>query len=142
MNLVNLTIPPTLGAEIASCIVLLCMRDIFFPERSETAAATVTTSKSTYLYKRKNNRLSEHRPVTSAVLYYKSRNAYCRSAVKKCLMKWRRHFLQRRNRKHQQNTSQKDHTCKSQNNQLKRRQVFFLTHFSGINNHNSLLMIL
>ena len=43
INLVSLTIPPTFGAEIASCMVLLCMRDIFFPERRETDAATVTT---------------------------------------------------------------------------------------------------
>ena len=43
MNLVSLTIPPTLGAEIASCIVLRCIREIFLPDKMTTAAATVTT---------------------------------------------------------------------------------------------------
>ena len=37
------TIPPTCGADIASCIVLRCIRLIFRPEKMVTAAAVVTT---------------------------------------------------------------------------------------------------
>ena len=40
---VNRTIPPTLWAEMASCMVLRCFRLICFPENVEIAIATVTT---------------------------------------------------------------------------------------------------
>ena len=43
MNFVSLTIPPTFGAEIASCIVLRCIRDILLPASIENDAAIVTT---------------------------------------------------------------------------------------------------
>ena len=43
INPVSRTIPPTFGAEIASCMVLRCFKDIFFPETNATATATVTT---------------------------------------------------------------------------------------------------
>jgi hypothetical protein len=35
--------PPTCGAEIDSCIRLLCIRPIFFPETMATAMVMVTT---------------------------------------------------------------------------------------------------
>ena len=57
INLVSLTIPPTFGAEIASCMVLLCMRDIFFPERRKQLPYS-HYSKPTYLYECKNDRLA------------------------------------------------------------------------------------
>ena len=40
---VRFTIPPTLWAEMASCIVLRCFKFIFFPDTIKTAAPTVTT---------------------------------------------------------------------------------------------------
>ena len=43
MKLVRRTMPPTFGAEIASCMVLRCIREIFRPEISANAAATVMT---------------------------------------------------------------------------------------------------
>ena len=43
INPVSRTIPPTLWADIASCIVLRCFRLICFPEKDEMAIATVTT---------------------------------------------------------------------------------------------------
>ena len=43
INPVRRTIPPTFGAAIASCIVHLCIREIFRPERRAKDAATVTT---------------------------------------------------------------------------------------------------
>ena len=43
MNDVMRTIPPTWGAEMASCIVLRCIRPIFRPERVTIDTATVTT---------------------------------------------------------------------------------------------------
>ena len=43
MNFVKRTMPPTLGAEIAFCMVLRCISEIFLPDIMDTAAATVTT---------------------------------------------------------------------------------------------------
>ena len=43
MNRVRRTIPPTFGAEIASCMVLRCIREIFRPDNSANDAATVMT---------------------------------------------------------------------------------------------------
>ena len=43
IKLVILTIPPTLGAAMASCMVLLCISPIFFPEITAMATAIVTT---------------------------------------------------------------------------------------------------
>ena len=43
MNRVSRTIPPTFGAEMASCMVLRCIREILRPDSSATDAATVTT---------------------------------------------------------------------------------------------------
>ena len=42
-NPVNLTIPPTFGAEIASCITLRCIKDIFLPDKSANDTAIVIT---------------------------------------------------------------------------------------------------
>ena len=43
INFVSRTIPPTFGAEIASCIVLRCINEIFLPETIEKDATTVIT---------------------------------------------------------------------------------------------------
>ena len=43
IKLINRTIPPTFGAEIAFCIVLRCMIDIFLPDNINTAVAVVIT---------------------------------------------------------------------------------------------------
>ena len=43
INPVSLTIPPTAGAEMASCMVLRCIREILFPEIMAKEAATVMT---------------------------------------------------------------------------------------------------
>ena len=43
INSVILTMPPTCGAEMASLIVLLCIRLIFLPEITAIMTATVTT---------------------------------------------------------------------------------------------------
>ena len=43
IKLVNRTIPPTFGAETASCIVLRCIKEIFRPETLAKQAATVIT---------------------------------------------------------------------------------------------------
>ena len=43
MKPVILTMPPTWWAEIASCMVLRCIRPIFLPEIIVTVTATVTT---------------------------------------------------------------------------------------------------
>ena len=43
MNAVSRTIPPTLGAAMASCIVLRCIRPILRPDRMAKAPPTVTT---------------------------------------------------------------------------------------------------
>ena len=43
IKLVRRTIPPTFGAEMASCMVLRCMREILLPEISAKDAATVIT---------------------------------------------------------------------------------------------------
>ena len=43
INPVRFTIPPTLWAEIASCIVLRCFKLIFLPDTVKIATATVTT---------------------------------------------------------------------------------------------------
>ena len=41
MKRVSRTMPPTFGAEMASCMVLRCMSEILRPDRSAKAAATV-----------------------------------------------------------------------------------------------------
>ena len=43
INFVSRTIPPTFGAEIASCIVLRCINEIFLPDTIEKDATTVMT---------------------------------------------------------------------------------------------------
>ena len=43
MKRVSRTIPPTFGAEMASCMVLRCIREILRPDSSANDAATVTT---------------------------------------------------------------------------------------------------
>ena len=43
INCVSRTTPPTFGAEIASCMVLRCIREIFRPDSNANDAATVTT---------------------------------------------------------------------------------------------------
>ena len=43
MNLVSLTMPPRQGAEMAFCIVCLCMRLIFLPDSIYRVDATVIT---------------------------------------------------------------------------------------------------
>ena len=43
INFVSRTIPPTFGAEIASCIVLRCINEIFLPDTIEKDATTVIT---------------------------------------------------------------------------------------------------
>ena len=43
MNPVNRTIPPTWGAEMASCMVLRCISVIRLPEAMAMATATVIT---------------------------------------------------------------------------------------------------
>ena len=42
INLVSLTIPSSFGAEIASCITVLCIRPIFLPDMAAKATAMVT----------------------------------------------------------------------------------------------------
>ena len=39
----DITIPPIFGAEIASCIVLRCMSEIFRPDKMAKETATVMT---------------------------------------------------------------------------------------------------
>ena len=43
INFVSLTIPPTFGADIASCMVVRCIKEILRLDRSANDAATVTT---------------------------------------------------------------------------------------------------
>ena len=43
MNPVSRTMPPTLGAAMASCMVPRCISEILRPDNSEKKAATVMT---------------------------------------------------------------------------------------------------
>ena len=76
-------------------------------------------SETAYLYKDKNNRLSEARPVGSGILYHKSRYTNRRGSGKGRLVKGGYYPRICRYRKHQKKRSQKDYPEKAENNYLK-----------------------
>ncbi len=57
MKRVRRTIPPTFGAEIASCMVLRCIREILRPDNSAKRRCYGYDTKTTNLDQRQNNRL-------------------------------------------------------------------------------------
>ena len=70
INPVSRTIPPTFGAEIASCMVLRCFKDIFFPETNATATRDRYHTHTANLYQRNDYDLAEGRPVCSRILHH------------------------------------------------------------------------
>lgn len=85
---VRRTIPPTFGAEIASFMVLRCIRD-FSPGQHRKRRCDSHNAKSSDLDQRQNDRLPKGGPVAACILHHKPRHTHGRCRGKQRFIEWR-----------------------------------------------------
>jgi len=107
--------PPTAGAEMASCMALRSLSVIFLPESIRKVTAD--------LDQQQNDRLTKGRPIAAGILHHQPRHADSGGGGEQCLMKRRPDPLYCGDRQHQHQRPQQDHTRKAEDHDLKRSQM-------------------